>query len=193
MTGRLLLGTVHSIVASIQVWPIINTMVEMSFFASPTAMQRSLSDRSRRQRLKNGKKGTHVVSLYFVRSTKLNYDCLKITGEIGSRVQQAREQATSSIMLPVTFTKLWWPSRKLIARELGVGQHCATWTMIGRFFVIDGRQYARKDGEQVQCVLHDGKRELTVHQISCVVGTRISPWSWLGPSVPHARLSEGLH
>ena len=44
------------------------------------------------------------------------------------------------------------------------------------FFVIDGRQNARKDGEQVRCVLHNGKRD-TVHQIPHVVGTRISPWS----------------
>ena len=66
-----------------------------------------------------------MVSLYcairnFVRSTELNYDRSKITEEIGSRVRQAREQATSSITLPVTFTKLRWLSRKLSARKLGV-------------------------------------------------------------------------
>ena len=46
------------VVASGQIWPVINTLVDMSFFASPTATQKSLSDRSQRQRLKNSKKNS---------------------------------------------------------------------------------------------------------------------------------------
>ena len=57
------------------------------------------------------------------------------------------------------------------------GESAATSTMIRHFFVINGRRNAREDGEEVQRVLHDGKRELTVHQIPRIVGTRISPWS----------------
>ena len=103
------------LVASGQVWPVINTLVEMSFFASPTATQRRLSDRSRRQRLKNDEKGLKwsirpyrgcdVTSMpkestwsfstaLYVGSTKLTYDRSKTTGEIRSRVRQTREQAT---------------------------------------------------------------------------------------------------
>ena len=45
-------------VANGQVWLVINAPVEMSFFASPTTMQRRVSDRPQRQCLKNGEKGS---------------------------------------------------------------------------------------------------------------------------------------
>ena len=81
--------------ASGQVWSVINVLVEMSFFVSPTATQRRLSNRSRRQHLKNGEKGSKwsirryrgcdVTSMpkestwslsttLYVGSTKLTYD-----------------------------------------------------------------------------------------------------------------------
>ena len=105
------------IVPSGQVWPVINVPVEMSFFVSPTARQRRVSDRSQRQRLKNGEKGSKwsirhyrgcdVTSMpkeptwspstaLYEGSTKPTYDRSKSTGEIGSRVRQTREQATWS-------------------------------------------------------------------------------------------------
>ena len=115
----------------------------MSFFASPTATQRRLSDRSQRQRLKNGKKGSKwsidaiVAAMWpqcqeptwslstalYVGSTKLTYDHSKTSGEIGSWVRQIREQATWSITLLGMFTKLRWLSWKSSAQELGVSQH----------------------------------------------------------------------
>ena len=84
------------VVASGQVWLVINTLVEMSFFVR--------SDRSLRQSLRNGEKGSkwsirrycgcNVSSMprkpmwslstaLYVRSTKLNYNRSKVTGEIG--------------------------------------------------------------------------------------------------------------
>ena len=172
---------------------VINILVEMSFFVSPTAMQRRLSDRSWEQHLKNGKKrawngasdaivaamwppyqrNPHGLSPYCAtcRKYEANTRLLKTSGEIGSRVWQTREQATWLITVLVMFTKLRRLSWKSSAQERGVLRQPRS----GVFCL----RCTTEDGEEVRCLLHAGK--LTVHQIPCVVGTRISPWSWLGP------------
>ena len=131
---------------------------------------RSLSDRSRRQRLKNGEKGSKwsirryrgcdVTSMprkrawslstaLYVRSTKLNYDRSKITGEIESQVRQAGEQATSidhatSDVHKATMAKL------KVERSRARGESALSYVNHDRpFFVTDGRRNARKDGQEV--------------------------------------------
>ena len=66
------------------------------------------------------------------------------------------------------------------------GESAATSSTIGRL-LSPGWTRRHEDGEKVRHVLHDGKWN---HQISCVFGTRISPWSWLGPSLPHTRSAK---
>lgn len=99
------------VVAKGQVWPVTNVLVEMSFFA---AIQRRLSDKLRRQLLKNGKKrtkastrryrGCDVTSMpkeptwflsiaLYVRNTKAAYTRSKTLEKTGSRVRQTRGRA----------------------------------------------------------------------------------------------------
>ena len=72
------------------------------------------------------------------------------------------------------------------------GESAATSITIGHFCHWWMTKRERRCQISLMCVLHDGRRKLTVHQISHVVRTQISPWSWFEPSVLHARLSKGL-
>ena len=162
------------VAASGQVWPVINVLVEMSFFASPTATQRRLSDRSRRQRLKNGEKGSKwsircycgcdVTSMpkesTWSLSTAPYVGSMKLTYDRSERLDRGFDKPENNLIDHATlmFTKLRWLSWKSSARELGVSQQLRQ--PQSGIFVIDGARNTREDGEEVRCVLHDGKRKL---------------------------------
>ena len=67
----------------------------------------------------------------------------------------------------------------------------ATSTTIERFFVFDGR-HTTEDGEEVRCVFH-GKENLLFTKYPALLELESHHGVDLGPSVPHARLSEGLY
>ena len=140
------------VIASGQVWPVINTLVEMSFFASPAAAQRRLSGRLRRQRLKNGKKSTkrsirryhgyEVISMQkeptwslstvlSVGRTKITYDREKnfrrdwIVGSTNQRTSNLIDHATSEVH-KASMSKL------KVERSRARGESAATSTTIGR-------------------------------------------------------------
>ena len=118
----------------------------------------------------------HGLSPYCAtcRKYEANTRLLKTSWEIGSWVWQTREQATWLITLLVMFTKLRRLSWKSSAQEWGMlcqprsGVFCLRWTTHNR-------------GWRRSLMCASQKRKLSVHQIPCVVGTWISPWSWLGP------------
>ena len=120
-------------------------------------------------------KGTHVVSLYCaicrkyeakIRSLK-NFRRDWIVGSTNQRTSNLIDHATSDVH-KAAMAKL------KVERSRARGESAATSTTIGRFLSsMDDETRER----MVRRVLHDGKRELTVHQIPRVVGTRISPWS----------------
>ena len=117
-------------------------------------------------------KGTHMVSLYFAvcRKYKANILSLKnfrrdwLIGATNKRTSNLIDQATSDIHR----------ASKWSNRERG-GQSVPTLTTIGRFLSLMDNKMQERMAKKF--VFLDGEGKLTFHEISHLVGTRISPRS----------------
>ena len=139
------------VIASGQVWQVINVLVEMSFFASPAAAQRRLSSRLRRQHF-NGKKSTKrsirryhgcdvtsmqkepmwsLSTVLSVGSTKITYDHGKnfrrdwIVGSTNQRTSNLIDHATNEVH-KASMSKL------KVEQSRARGESAATSITIGR-------------------------------------------------------------
>ena len=118
----------------------------------------------------------HGLSLYcaICRKYEANIQSLKNLERLDREFDKP-EQATWLITLLVMFTKLQRLSWKSSAHEW---EGCYV-NHDRAFFCLRWTTHNRGWRRSSMCVSR--KRKLTVHQIPCVVRTRISPWSWLGP------------